>query len=137
MDSNELRKYQEKRLSEAGWIVECWSPFEIRTNDGSFATGEAAIIVLQSIMSEHETEEDLIETLVERGFPNGHKLDGDPTNGLLFVGIADMLYDELAYVREMNVEMFEVIAKLAKIRCLKKAPKDLPQIEWPTGVSKE
>lgn len=30
----------------AGWIIECESPFEIRTKDGSFASGEAAYIVL-------------------------------------------------------------------------------------------
>ena len=34
-------------LAEHGWEIECYSPFEIRTKDGSFASGEAAHIVLE------------------------------------------------------------------------------------------
>ena len=33
-------------LEENDWTVECESPFEIRHKDGSFATGQAAEIVL-------------------------------------------------------------------------------------------
>jgi len=33
-------------LERYGWIVECESPFEIRHEDGSFATGQAATTVL-------------------------------------------------------------------------------------------
>jgi hypothetical protein len=36
----------EKLLEENGWTVECESPFEIRHEDGSFATGQAAQIVV-------------------------------------------------------------------------------------------
>ena len=36
-------------LENAGWMVECESPFEIRHNDGSFATKQAADIVLTEI----------------------------------------------------------------------------------------
>lgn len=39
-------------LESNGWDVECESPFEIRTKDGSFASGEAAYIVLDNIKSE-------------------------------------------------------------------------------------
>jgi hypothetical protein len=42
-----------KFLEEHGWEVECHSPFEIRTKDGSFASGEAANIVLADLKSEH------------------------------------------------------------------------------------
>ncbi len=42
-----------KLLEANGWEVECESPFEIRTKDGSFASGEAAQIVLADLKSEH------------------------------------------------------------------------------------
>lgn len=35
-----------KLLEKLGWTVECESPFEIRHEDGSFATGQAAHVVL-------------------------------------------------------------------------------------------
>jgi len=41
-----------KLLEDNGWEVECESPFEIRTKDGSFASGEAAYIVLDNLKSE-------------------------------------------------------------------------------------
>jgi len=41
-----------KLLEANGWEVECESPFEIRTKDGSFASGEAAYIVLNDLKSE-------------------------------------------------------------------------------------
>jgi hypothetical protein len=42
----------EELLKANGWEVECQSPFEIRTADGSFASGEAAKLVLQFLRSE-------------------------------------------------------------------------------------
>ena len=42
-----------KLLAKAGWQVECHSPFEIRHEDGSFATEQAAYIVLDSIREEY------------------------------------------------------------------------------------
>lgn len=33
-------------LEKYGWVVECESPFEIRHEDGSFATKSAAWIIL-------------------------------------------------------------------------------------------
>ena len=51
-----------KLLEANGWEVECHSPFEIRTKDGSFASGEAAIIVLNDLKYEHHfkfTEPDM------------------------------------------------------------------------------
>lgn len=50
------KRTTEQILSEAGWEVECESPLEIRTVDGSFATGEAALIVLASLRQEAEDE---------------------------------------------------------------------------------
>lgn len=41
-------KYQ--FLEENGWTVECQSPLEISTKDGSFASGEAANMVLDSLI---------------------------------------------------------------------------------------
>ncbi len=45
-------------LEEAGWTVECESPFEIRHDDGSFATQQAAHIVLQVLRSDYSGYED-------------------------------------------------------------------------------
>jgi len=46
----EDRQKEDFALLEAnGWEVECHSPFEIRTKDGSFASGEAAEIVLANL----------------------------------------------------------------------------------------
>jgi len=42
----------EKLLIHHGWTIECQSPFEIRHEDGSFATGQAADCVLSSLREE-------------------------------------------------------------------------------------
>lgn len=39
-------------LALNGWEVECESPFEIRHSDGSFATGQAAYMVFDTIESQ-------------------------------------------------------------------------------------
>ena len=36
-------------LAQYGWEIDCNSPFEISNKDGSFARGEAALIVLQTL----------------------------------------------------------------------------------------
>lgn len=36
-------------LEKHGWVVECYSPFEIQHEDGSRATGQAADIVLLAL----------------------------------------------------------------------------------------
>lgn len=41
-----------KLLEAYGWFVECESPFEIRHEDGSFATGQAAYIVQDNVIKE-------------------------------------------------------------------------------------
>lgn len=46
----------EQRLQETGWTVECQSPLEIRHEDGSFASGQAAQIVIDSLESEAAEE---------------------------------------------------------------------------------
>lgn len=56
-ECDEHEKNIEKLLALYGWEVECWSPFEIRTRDGSFATGEAASCVLHYIKNEHDKSE--------------------------------------------------------------------------------
>lgn len=43
---------EKKLLEEEGWAVECESPFEIRHADGSFASGQAADIVLHSVVAD-------------------------------------------------------------------------------------
>lgn len=39
-------------LQRNGWTIECESPFEIRHSDGSFATGQAANIIMQTFIEE-------------------------------------------------------------------------------------
>ena len=59
-----------------------------------------------------DTEDELLEYLMKHGHLKNH-----PTNNKLYLlGVADLLYDELACVRQLNPECFEVMAKLAKLR---------------------
>ena len=46
-----LEQELEKLLEKHGWVVECYSPFEIRHPDGSFASGQAADIVLHALIA--------------------------------------------------------------------------------------
>jgi hypothetical protein len=46
--SQELIDYLEKE----GWVIECESPLEIRHEDGSFATMQAALILVEHYRSE-------------------------------------------------------------------------------------
>jgi len=48
-----MNKDDVKILRDNGWFVECESPFEIRNQDGSFATNRAAEMVLDTLR-EHE-----------------------------------------------------------------------------------
>jgi NurA-like 5'-3' nuclease len=38
-----------KILESNGWVIECESPFEIRHEDGSFASGQGALSVLYTL----------------------------------------------------------------------------------------
>jgi hypothetical protein len=44
----------EKLLNDNGWEVTCYSPFEMNTKDGSFASGEAAYMVLSTLKDENK-----------------------------------------------------------------------------------
>lgn len=55
MSKEEDEKYNIELLEANGWTVECESPFEIRHEDGSFASGYAASGILK-ILEEIETE---------------------------------------------------------------------------------
>lgn len=46
-----LEQSLENLLEKHGWTVECQSPFEIRHSDGSFASGQAADLVLHALIS--------------------------------------------------------------------------------------
>ena len=41
-------------LDDAGWTVECESPFEVRHEDGSFASGSAARYVVKTVQEGEE-----------------------------------------------------------------------------------
>jgi hypothetical protein len=47
-----------KLLKQYGWQVECESPFEIRHEDGSFATLNAAEIILSFIKDEDDEDDE-------------------------------------------------------------------------------
>jgi len=47
----------EEILKEDGWVVECESPFEIRHEDGDFATGQAARMVVNQLREDKEAED--------------------------------------------------------------------------------
>lgn len=47
MDTNQIMM-----LKSAGWTVECLSPLEIRHTDGSFATKQAALIVVADVQQQ-------------------------------------------------------------------------------------
>ena len=43
-----------KLLKKYGWVVECESPFEISNSEGSFASGEAAYIILSHLQDNNK-----------------------------------------------------------------------------------
>lgn len=44
-----------EKVNEAGWVIECFSPLEIRHEEcESFATGIAAKFIIQAIMAGDE-----------------------------------------------------------------------------------
>lgn len=49
---------QEAFLAALGWTVECESPFEIRHEDGSFASGQAASMTLLVLQQDAQAEAD-------------------------------------------------------------------------------
>lgn len=56
-----MNEKDRKLLEFNGWIVECESPFEIRrSKTESFATNEAAKLILNSLKTEAEFENNLI-----------------------------------------------------------------------------
>lgn len=62
----------EEILKYYGWEVECQSPYELRNIDGSFASGQAASCVLNSVREEYiiEKYEELMENMRELGVKN-------------------------------------------------------------------
>jgi hypothetical protein len=59
-----------KLLEENGWDVDCESPFEISDEDGNFARGLAAKIVLEDLKSERD---DFDEDEMGEAFRAGHE----------------------------------------------------------------
>jgi predicted DNA-binding transcriptional regulator YafY len=52
---------KEKQILERfGWTIDCQSPFEISHKDGSFASGQAAHLVLAECKSEFKNEHPLV-----------------------------------------------------------------------------
>lgn len=47
---------EEKALEYYGWTIECQSPFELRHEDGSFASGQAANYLVDSLIEEYKDE---------------------------------------------------------------------------------
>jgi len=59
-----IEKHQEKKMSDeeilahAGWEIECENPFEIRHEDGSFATLHAAQFILNELKYDRYGDDD-------------------------------------------------------------------------------
>ena len=54
-----MRGKDEEILKCQGWVIECESPFEIRHEDGSFATGQAASIVVEYLRENFKEIQDM------------------------------------------------------------------------------
>jgi hypothetical protein len=48
---------EENILKKYGWEIECESPYEIRHEDGSFATGQAAYMVTDAVKENNIIDE--------------------------------------------------------------------------------
>lgn len=94
-------------LAQNGWEVECESPLEISTHDGSFATNEAARIVLEMLKGQAAEEEVLEVKIVkakqllyglmfERGdWASMHDVVFDLTNVSLMQEGLETIFDQL------------------------------------------
>jgi hypothetical protein len=47
-----MKMNKQEILEKEGWITECESPYELRHTDGSFASGQAAYIVADYILTQ-------------------------------------------------------------------------------------
>lgn len=61
-----MRESDKDVLEEAGWSIECEYPLEIRSKDGSFATQEAAFIVLNDLRQEFSKKDKYIIINLEK-----------------------------------------------------------------------
>lgn len=52
-----LLKTDDEILNYYGWEVECGTPYEIRNNDGSFASGQAILYVIDGLRKEYIEEQ--------------------------------------------------------------------------------
>lgn len=59
------RLTEEELLKKHGWEIECKSPFEIRTIDGSFASGQAANIVVEYLYDIEEKENSVFDDKID------------------------------------------------------------------------
>jgi len=66
---------EEKLLKKYGWMIECESPFEIRHEDGSFATKQAAHMVVQQLEVD-DIEENSLENADGDRFLRGIRVYG-------------------------------------------------------------
>jgi len=65
----------EKLLKKYGWEIECEHPFEIKHKDGSFATNQAAHMVVEQLEI-NDIEENSLENVDGDRFLRGIKMYG-------------------------------------------------------------
>ena len=53
---DETMKETEELCEKYGWTMECYSPLELRHNDGSFASGQAANLVYLDLQEEERNK---------------------------------------------------------------------------------
>ena len=69
----------EKILAKHGWFIECESPFSIKNENGSIATGEAAYIILGEFAKQQKKE----KTTLEKNLKNWDVYEAP--NGNIFI----------------------------------------------------
>lgn len=72
-----MKPSEEKLLEENGWTVECYSPFEIRHYDGSFATMSAAYSVLDELRYESRSSDSIGDMLLIKDAYKANLIDKD------------------------------------------------------------
>lgn len=82
-------------LAENGWTVECESPFELRHDDGSFASGLAAEFVVEALERGAANDKRLTALQTIAGTANLARRTGDATNRQLWEQVLLTVRDAL------------------------------------------
>lgn len=82
-------------LAENGWTIECESPFELRHDDGSFASGQAAEIVIAALECGAADDKRLAALQTIKGAAELARCTGDATNRQLWEQVLSTARDAM------------------------------------------